>query len=427
MLAVGQLIGGHPIIGVWISSGLMCAAIYWMLLAWLPPKWALLGGLIVLGRFGIFGYWSQSYWGGAIVALGGALVFGSLQRIMHKKQVLDAVLMGVGLAILANSRPFEGLVVSLPVAVILLVWIVSKKGPSVRVLMSRIILPILAILTLTGGTMAFYNWSVTGSAIRMPYQVYEATYATTPIFFWQRSRVEPTYRHKVMREFNRLIHEQHIRSQSIYGFLRAVMARLVRLWYFYLGLLLTVPMLTLRWIYKDGKIRFSLLTCSLLMVVLVFVESWTFPHYAAPMTGLIFVIILQSMRYLRLWRWRYSQTGRFFVRAIVMSVFVSLVLSFVLQLNWALHRKPGPRTQILSQLKEEGGRHLVIVRYGTEHNPHNEWVYNEADIDSSNVVWAREMSKYKNRKLLDYFNDRHAWLVEADLKDTKLVPYHTFD
>jgi hypothetical protein len=82
MLAVGQIIGGHPIVGIWMSAGLACTAVYWMLLAWLPPGWALLGGLLVVVRFGIFDYWSQSYWGGAVAAMGGALVFGGL-RVLY--------------------------------------------------------------------------------------------------------------------------------------------------------------------------------------------------------------------------------------------------------------------------------------------------------------------------------------------------------
>lgn len=46
ILAAGQVIVGHPIAGVWFSTALACAAICWMLLAWLPPRWAALGGLL---------------------------------------------------------------------------------------------------------------------------------------------------------------------------------------------------------------------------------------------------------------------------------------------------------------------------------------------------------------------------------------------
>ena len=48
--------------------------------------------------------------------MGGALVFGALRPIMHRPRGWDVLLLGLGLAVLANSRPSEGLVVSLPVA-----------------------------------------------------------------------------------------------------------------------------------------------------------------------------------------------------------------------------------------------------------------------------------------------------------------------
>src|SRR5262249_54750512 len=164
MLALGQLLGGHPIVGVWLSVGFACAAIYWMMLAWLPPRWALWGGVLVVVGLGLSPSWSQSYWGGAVAALGGALVFGALRRMGDGPRRRDALLLGVGVAILANSRPYEGLLVSLPAGGLLLAWMVDKHGPLARGAIGRLVCPILLVLVCTAGTMGLYNWRVTGHA-----------------------------------------------------------------------------------------------------------------------------------------------------------------------------------------------------------------------------------------------------------------------
>lgn len=70
-LAVGRLIGGHPIVGVWLSVAGASMALCWMLRAYVPPRWALVGTILALvqvrlaipiGMNGLWGYWSQSYW-----------------------------------------------------------------------------------------------------------------------------------------------------------------------------------------------------------------------------------------------------------------------------------------------------------------------------------------------------------------------------
>jgi len=106
-LALGKVLFGNAFWGVWLSCGLMCACFCWALQGWMPASWAFLGGCLAVVRLASFSYWANSYWGGSAAAIGGALLLGAIPRIARRPCIRYAVILGVGLAILGNSRPYE--------------------------------------------------------------------------------------------------------------------------------------------------------------------------------------------------------------------------------------------------------------------------------------------------------------------------------
>jgi hypothetical protein len=79
---------------------------------------------------------------------------------------------------------------------------------------------------------------------------------------------------------------------------------------------------------------------------------------------------------------------------------------------------------VLANLERQAGRHLAIVHYGPNHPiDFHEWVYNGANIDAEKVIWARDMGAARNEELINYFRDRHVWMVEPDGTPPRLLPY----
>src|SRR5277367_6319333 len=79
-MAIGSRLFGHPWFGVWLSCGALAAALLWALEGWVSPSWALFGTLLAIPLCS-FSYWMNSYMGGSVAAIGGALVVGAYPRL----------------------------------------------------------------------------------------------------------------------------------------------------------------------------------------------------------------------------------------------------------------------------------------------------------------------------------------------------------
>jgi hypothetical protein len=414
ILAFGRLLGSAWL-GVLLSCGIMCGAIVWMLDGWMPSRWAFLGGLLAIARFGLFSYWINGYYGGIHAAIGGALVLGAWPRLVRKRSVSCAFTLAIGLAILAAGRPYEGLLLCVPVAIAMFFF---WKRPALDM---RVFVPIAATLLVTAAALAFFCWRVTGSPWKAPYEVNREQYGWPQTMLFVKAPAPPVFRHLEMQhyyEWESSFHEQGSSDAVLFLFL---LKNLV-LWSFYVGPALTLTLLAAPRIWRDRRIRMLLAPTAVLLAGLALSQT-VVPHYAAPATAAILALMVQGIRHLRFARVRGVAIGVPLLAAMALTTVLMLVVRTVSgagpggdNSSWCCAlgaRHPG-RTDILHDLEKIPGKHIVLVRYAPTHFVHDEWVYNDADMANSRVIWARILSREENRKMVNYYPDRRVWLLEPD-------------
>jgi uncharacterized protein (TIGR03437 family) len=420
--ALAKLLGFHPWIGIWLGAGLMCALVCWMLQGWVPPKWAFLGGLLAVGRLTIVSPWMNTYWGGAIAAIGGTLVLGALPRIWKRQRVRDSAILAVGLVILSQSRPFEGMFFAIPSAVMLLHWLCREKQVGLRTRLTRVVIPIGVVLIAAGAATMWYNFRVTGSPQLPPYLLHQRIYGTPQTLFWQAA-VQSTPGVNRSKDIADVYQWQLAAHQAGFSWTNEA-ARLNSFWQFYLQPLLSLPLLLLPVVIRRRRMLVVLLSALLLLAGNA-MYPFFFPHYAAPMCGATILLIVCGMRRLPLWRWRGRPVGTIVLCGLLLSIAASQVATAaggVLQ-PWFVSATYTARAQVLRQLEAAGGKHLILVRYGPHHVFHYGVVFNDADIDHSSVVWARALDEASNRELANYYHDRSVWYFNPDELPVTLVPF----
>jgi hypothetical protein len=420
VLALGQVICGLPIAGVWLSVGLAAAAVCWMLQAYVPNGWACLGG-ICFGLRASIDYWAQSYWGGAVAVIGGALLFGAVARLIRTMDWRSGITLGCGLAILSVTRPYEGLVATF-VAGAIGIFSVLRRSKSQTIpnplcsarQFRQFALAVAVVVVPCGLWQACNNFAVTGQWWKLPYQVHDAQYVACPTFLWQSEIAIPEYRHADMEQYYvGWERERFLRKRVALGFNSSAITKAWIFLRFFVGPLLAIPVGLAVWRHAAGGVRHALFALGIALLA-TSQTLYLHPHYLAPFAGFVYLLAVQG--------WRTLRGGGPLGPALAPALCLAAVLApLALAVLHPYHRGTR-RNDIKTKLLSCPGNHLVLVEPGEDYDCHEGWAYNAADLAGARIVWARAIDPVADARLIAHFPGRSIWRLHVDRSKCDLEP-----
>ena len=483
MLAFGQVVFGHPIWGVWVSCGIFAASLVWMLQLWTSRAWAVAVTVLATLTLGTNSYWAQSYWGGMLTGAGGALVMGAVRNILVAPGVLSGLLLGLGILLLGTTRPYDGALFTGGAMVLLLQRLVIARRGSARRRVAAVALPVGVIVGLGVAATIRYSLATTGKPLLLPYQLHVQQYHYGGIFIFSSpltpernppERVRELYLQTAGTSYQGA--EVLVRLAYNFGFRLPfsfaapfVMIMPLTAGQPYCGVLLWVLLLPSIWRRRSiasltmlavattaGELllwRYLLLYPWLLIpfvlpVVWLQLDSdrprgpwwrwwvaillltvlgqslvqWWLPHYTAAIFPLIFAGLASALR---------RQSSRLGARAArrlprVLAILVAAQLAALTISGTAMRHLPKPHTvreAVKTQLLEKPGAHLVFVTYDRRYDLNLEWVYNDADLVNTRVLFAHDLGAAENRSLIRSNSGRVVWRLAVSPESVRLEPY----
>ena len=421
-VALGWATCGLPIAGCWLAAALCASSITWMLAGVTSRRWALAGGLLVAFHPAMQTTWSQTLMSGWLTAAGSALLAGGIFRLRRGSCRWAAVACGLGIGLLALTRPFEGLVATcISAGLLWALWsgrnlsfrlgIIYRSAPLAS-------LPIAAALSM----IAWHNYAVSGRLSGMPYRLHEEQYGVAPLFVFGH-QLTPSI--ETLGQLPQIMHDFHygwalesfLKRPGFWGWLVGIAQAAGTVWGFWVAFAM-IPVLTVGYWRKFRLARWLALAVGLQMLFSAAV-CWVFPHYLSPMLPWLVVLsVLGIRRIFRMFvraQWLSMAQPRRLVGAILA---VQLVLLAMAGLR--MGRDPNrawaqQRAALAAQFEARDGEHLILVRYSPEHNPHCEWVYNLADLEHAKVLWARhERDEWTEQLKSRYAPSRFIWQLNPD-------------
>jgi hypothetical protein len=420
ILAIGWTLLGTPWAGVVLATAAFCALAYWMLRGWVSPAWALVGGALAVMQFGPLCQWMNDYWGGAVTACAGCLVFGALPRLKARAARRDAALLGLGCAVHFLTRPYESIFLFLAIA---LYFAPALRHPKELRPVLRVAPVAAAFIAAAIGIAFAQNKAVTGSWTTLPYQLSQYQYGVPAALTLQPN---PTP-HRALTPEQQM--DYRMQTSFLGGAAETLSSFLLRLefrvryyrFFFPPALYLALPLFfaSLR---RPGAL-WAAVTLTIFAIGINFFPAYQL-HYAAACTCLMIFVAVVGLQKLASVRTEAARivlflcVGHFlFWYAIHLFENATLARAALRFETWdgLNHGNPQRRIYVARELARMPGDLLVFVHYDyPRHQFQDEWVYNAADIDRARIVWARDLGPEQDAELERYYANRKAVLLRPD-------------
>jgi hypothetical protein len=406
VFALGDFLG-HPGIGISLLCAVAVAAVFWSLRLLLGTFAAAAGTFFawfVLSPFSLYG---SNYLGAASPVLGSALVLGAGVKILRNTDTPGrcAFFFTLGAGVLAFSRPYEGLVLVLGWLGILAVHFFRTPAGACR--LAALLPPWAGFSAGLLFLIAAYNSSVMGEPWKFAYLAYEDTHSSYPVFLFQEPREKKLALSDPLERYDKEYTGWRYWKQR--G--RSLSERLGECFQVARMAVLPLPWLMLPFLCFCGRkyAKWVLLCSGLIILILAAaaVTLWYYEQYAGVIFPLAFLWQAAGIRWMSAYFW--GRLYVFFAMAVVAGISLLLV-----------GMSPGAdspqqkfvrfRSGIEAKLLGEAGSDLVLVSYQGDYDLHfQNWVYNKADIDRAEIVWAHDCGPQGNIELLAHFIERKVW------------------
>ena len=480
-MAIGWSLFGLPWAGVLMAVAAFCSLSYWMLRAWTTPGWALLGGLLAVIEFGPLNTWTNSYWGGALAAAAGCLVFGALPRLRESARSRDAVLLGAGLGLHLLIRQFESVFLFVAVILFFLAEIGKRREPhplpngrgsdelrkrqkpqphpharpsasgrgsvgsgsdklptpqKLRPLARLAAIAALALLPALLLTL-LQNRMVTGSWTTLPEKLSQIQYGVPASLTFQ----SPPIPQRSLTPQQAMDYKMQLSFAQGPETLATYLQRLeyrVRFYRFFFLPPLYLAAAAFLTTLRQYRFVWVAVTLAIFALGTNFFPAFQF-HYIAAVTCLFLLVSVTGLQQIARISIHGHPAGAEAAGAIALLCAAQFLFWYGMHAVddsdvsqsarqyevWDAinHQNPARRIAVARELDGLPGKLLVLVRYTPQHIFQDEWVYNSADLNTARVVWARDLGPAEDEDLLHTYPDRTVLLLEPDARPPRLSRY----